>query len=185
MDSFAQLVIVLAFIYWATPYITPRRRPVRPPERARVIGRFPSTPGPERQGNDNGDNGNANDNNAVIREILALREEAAKLLGYESFAAYRLEDSMAKTPEAVRGLLERVWKPARAQTLRDRDELQALVAEDVDEDGARLDVRQGELDPSASGVEIVHGDDPMVLPAGAVHEHGVVGLVDDFEGAPA
>jgi peptidyl-dipeptidase Dcp len=77
-----------------------------------------------------GDNDNANDNNAVIREVLALREETAKLLGYPSFAAYRLEDSMAKTPEAVRGLLERVWKPARAQVLRDRDELQALVAEE-------------------------------------------------------
>src|SRR5580700_8473214 len=67
-----------------------------------------------------GDNGNANDNNATIVEILTLRHEAARLLGYPTFAAYRLEDSMAKTPEAVRGLLERVWKPAREQTLRDR-----------------------------------------------------------------
>ena len=75
-----------------------------------------------------GDNGNANDNNATIVEILALREESAKLLGFPTFAAYRLEDSMAKTPEAVRGLLERVWKPARARALRDRDDLQALVA---------------------------------------------------------
>jgi peptidyl-dipeptidase Dcp len=75
-----------------------------------------------------GDNGNANDNNATIVEILALREESAKLLGFATFAAYRLEDSMAKTPEAVRGLLERVWKPARARALRDRDDLQALVA---------------------------------------------------------
>jgi peptidyl-dipeptidase Dcp len=77
-----------------------------------------------------GDNGNANDNNATIVEILALREESAKLLGYPTFAAYRLEDSMAKTPEAVRGLLERVWKPARARALTDRDALQALVAEE-------------------------------------------------------
>jgi peptidyl-dipeptidase Dcp len=77
-----------------------------------------------------GDNGNANDNNATIVEILALREESAKLLGYPTFAAYRLEDSMAKTPEAVRGLLERVWKPARARALADRDALQALVAEE-------------------------------------------------------
>src|ERR1700727_697765 len=60
-----------------------------------------------------GDNGNAHDNNATIVEILALREESARLLGYPTFAAYRLEDSMAKTPEAVRGLLERGWKPAR------------------------------------------------------------------------
>ncbi len=77
-----------------------------------------------------GDNDNANDNNATIVEILSLREESAKLLGYPTFAAYRLEDSMAKTPEAVRGLLERVWKPARARALADRDDLQALVAEE-------------------------------------------------------
>ncbi len=77
-----------------------------------------------------GDNGNANDNKAVIGEILALREESAKLLGFATFAEYRLEDSMAKTPEAVRGLLERVWKPARARALADRDELQALIAEE-------------------------------------------------------
>ena len=77
-----------------------------------------------------GDNGNANDNNATIVEILALREEAAQLLGYPSFAVYRLEDSMAKTPEAARGLLERVWKPARARALADRDALQGLIAEE-------------------------------------------------------
>ena len=77
-----------------------------------------------------GDNGNANDNNAIIVEILKLREESAKLLGFPTFAAYRLEDSMAKTPQAVRGLLERVWKPARARALADRDALQAQVAEE-------------------------------------------------------
>ena len=77
-----------------------------------------------------GDNGNANDNNAIIVEILKLREESAKLLGFPTFAAYRLEDSMAKTPQAVRGLLERVWTPARARALADRDALQALVAEE-------------------------------------------------------
>ena len=65
-----------------------------------------------------GDNGNANDNNETIVEILKLREESARLLGFPTFAAYRLEDSMAKTPQAVRGLLERVWKPARARALR-------------------------------------------------------------------
>jgi peptidyl-dipeptidase Dcp len=75
-----------------------------------------------------GDNGNANDNNDVIVEILALREESAKLLGYPTYAAYRLEDSMARTPDAVRDLLERVWKPARARALADRDEMQGLIA---------------------------------------------------------
>lgn len=77
-----------------------------------------------------GDNGNANDNNATVVEILGLREEAAKLMGYPTYAAYRLEDSMAKTPEAVRSLLERVWKPARARAMADRDALQGLIAEE-------------------------------------------------------
>ncbi|VIO68520.1 Dipeptidyl carboxypeptidase [Bradyrhizobium ivorense] len=77
-----------------------------------------------------GDNGNSNDNNETIVEILKLREERAGILGYPTYAAYRLEDSMAKTPEAVRGLLERVWKPARARALADRDALQALIAEE-------------------------------------------------------
>src|ERR1700741_2009795 len=77
-----------------------------------------------------GDNGNANDNNETIVEILALREESARILGFPTYAAYRLEDSMAKTPEAVRSLLERVWKPARARALSDRDALQKLIAEE-------------------------------------------------------
>ena len=77
-----------------------------------------------------GDNGNANDNNEAIIEILSLREESAKILGFPTYAAYRLEDSMAKTPDAVRGLLERVWKPARARALADRDALQAMIAEE-------------------------------------------------------
>jgi len=77
-----------------------------------------------------GDNGNDNDNNATIVEILALREESARLLGYPTYAAYRLEDSMARTPQAVRDLLERVWRPALAHTLADRDALQELVSEE-------------------------------------------------------
>ncbi|WP_438275515.1 M3 family metallopeptidase [Nitrobacter sp.] len=77
-----------------------------------------------------GDNGNAHDNNAVIPEVLALREERAKLLGYPTFAAYRFEDSMARTPEAARNLLERVWKPARERAFADRDALQDLITEE-------------------------------------------------------
>jgi peptidyl-dipeptidase Dcp len=74
-----------------------------------------------------GDNGGSTDNKAIIREMVALRAERARLLGYGTFAAYRLDDSMAKTPQAVRGLLERVWKPARARALADRDAMQGLV----------------------------------------------------------
>ena len=77
-----------------------------------------------------GDNGDKTDNKAIIAETIGLRAERAKLLGYESFAHYRLDDAMAKTPEAVRGLLERVWKPARAGALADRDAMQELVREE-------------------------------------------------------
>src|SRR4029078_2236578 len=77
-----------------------------------------------------GDNGNANDNTANIVEILKLREEKAKLLGFETYAAYNLEDSMAKTPTAVRELLERVWLPARTRAMADRDAMQELIAEE-------------------------------------------------------
>ncbi len=66
----------------------------------------------------------------IIVEILSLREESAKPVGFPDLRGLPLEDSMAKTPEAVRGLLERVWKPARARALADRDDLQALVAEE-------------------------------------------------------
>ena len=61
-----------------------------------------------------GDSGGKTDNKAIIAETIALRAERAKLLGYPTFAHYRLDDAMAKTPEAVRDLLETVWKPARA-----------------------------------------------------------------------
>jgi peptidyl-dipeptidase Dcp len=74
-----------------------------------------------------GDRGGATDNKGIIAEMIALRAERARLLGYESFAHYRLDDAMAKTPEAVRGLLDRVWAPARARALADRDAMQALM----------------------------------------------------------
>jgi peptidyl-dipeptidase Dcp len=77
-----------------------------------------------------GDNGGATDNKEIIAQMVALRAERARLLGYESFAQYRLADTMAKTPEAVRGLLEQVWVRARSYALADRDALQALVQEE-------------------------------------------------------
>ena len=71
--------------------------------------------------------GGAHDNNTLIAEIVALRGERARLLGYESFADYALADAMAKTPEAARGLLEAVWAAARPRALAERDALQAIV----------------------------------------------------------
>lgn len=77
-----------------------------------------------------GANGNANDNRAIAAETLALREERAKLLGYQSFADFKLEPEMAKTPQAVRGLLMRVWDPARAKALSDAAVLEAMLHAD-------------------------------------------------------
>src|SRR6056297_1624980 len=59
-----------------------------------------------------GENGGETDNRDVAAEILALRQERARLLGYDDFASYKLETEMAKTPDAVRGLLMAVWEPA-------------------------------------------------------------------------
>ncbi len=76
-----------------------------------------------------GDNGGATDNKAIIAEMVRLRAERARLLGYSDFAHYRLDDAMAKTPAAVRELLDAVWTQARARAETDRDALQALVQE--------------------------------------------------------
>ncbi len=77
-----------------------------------------------------GANGNAHDNRAIAAETLALREERAKLLGYGSFAAFKLEPEMAKTPDAVRGLLMRVWEPAKRKALADAAVLEAMLHAD-------------------------------------------------------
>ena len=77
-----------------------------------------------------GANGGETDNRAIAAEILALREERAKLLGYESFAAYKLETEMAKTPEAVRDLLMAVWEPARSQANADAWVLEQMMVQD-------------------------------------------------------
>lgn len=74
-----------------------------------------------------GESGGATDNRAVIAEILRLRDERARLLGFDSFAAYKLDDTMAKTPAAVRELLDRVWAPALAAAAVERDDLQSLA----------------------------------------------------------
>jgi peptidyl-dipeptidase Dcp len=77
-----------------------------------------------------GDNGGKTDNKAIIAETVRLRAERARLLGFTDFAHYRLDDSMAKTPAAVRELLDTVWVRARRKALADRDDLEALIQED-------------------------------------------------------
>ncbi|NRP69244.1 Peptidyl-dipeptidase dcp [Ensifer psoraleae] len=75
-----------------------------------------------------GENGGETDNLDIIAETLALRAEKAKLLGYENFASLKLDDTMAKTPEAVNGLLMQVWEKAVVRAREEEADLAKLIA---------------------------------------------------------
>ncbi len=77
-----------------------------------------------------GSNGNAHDTRAIAAEMLALRAARARALGYPSFAAYKLEPEMAKTPARVRDLLMAVWTPARKKAVQDADALHMMLQAD-------------------------------------------------------
>jgi peptidyl-dipeptidase Dcp len=83
-----------------------------------------------------GDNGSEHDNNAIISEILKLRAQRAGLLGYRTHAHWRLQDSMAKTPEAALGLMEAVWKPAVARVHEEVADMQAIA----DREGTKITI---------------------------------------------
>jgi peptidyl-dipeptidase Dcp len=83
-----------------------------------------------------GDHGDAHDNNAIITEILKLRAERAKLLGYQTHAHWRLENTMARTPERAMELMEAVWKPAVARVHEEVADMQARA----DKEGARIKI---------------------------------------------
>jgi peptidyl-dipeptidase Dcp len=74
-----------------------------------------------------GDNANAHDTKNLISETVKLRTANAKLMGYPTFAHYKLADTMAKTPDVARGLLEQVWTPARARAEQEREALQDVI----------------------------------------------------------
>jgi peptidyl-dipeptidase Dcp len=74
-----------------------------------------------------GDLGGATDNNALIAEILALRAERARLLGYATHAHWRIENTMAGTPEAALGLLEAVWPAAAGRVAQEVEDMRALA----------------------------------------------------------
>jgi peptidyl-dipeptidase Dcp len=76
-----------------------------------------------------GENEGETDNRGIVKDTLALRAEKAGLLGYDSFAALKLDNTMAKTPGAVNGLLMQVWEKAVARAREEESELAALVAE--------------------------------------------------------
>jgi len=69
----------------------------------------------------------ASDNRPLIQEILALRSELAKLLGFETYADYQIDDAMAKTPASARELLERVWRGAKLRADKEREALASMA----------------------------------------------------------
>jgi peptidyl-dipeptidase Dcp len=75
-----------------------------------------------------GENDGPTDNRPIISEALALRTERARLLGHETFADFRLADTMAKTPSDARALLETVWEAGRSRAEREEAELQEIAS---------------------------------------------------------
>ena len=85
---------------------------------------------------DRGDNGDAYDTNATIAEILKLRQERAKLLGFKNHAWYRMDDTMAETPENAMKLMMAVWPAAVARVHEEVADMQALA----DKEGAKITI---------------------------------------------
>jgi peptidyl-dipeptidase Dcp len=71
-----------------------------------------------------------NDNRPVVAEILKLRDEKARMLGYANYAALKLDDTMAKTPSAVEGLLKPVWEKALERASQEARGLEQLILEE-------------------------------------------------------
>ncbi|MDO5705824.1 MAG: M3 family metallopeptidase, partial [Paracoccus sp. (in: a-proteobacteria)] len=82
------------------------------------------------RGSGRGAGGAATDNGAIIAEILSLRHERARLLGYDDFAAYKLDPEMAGNAERVEDLLMAVWKPAKARAAEDQAALTDMLRAD-------------------------------------------------------
>lgn len=77
-----------------------------------------------------GNNGNANDNKEVVRKLLKARLEKAKLMGYDNYASFVLEERMAKTPDAVYNLLDQIWTPTLAKAKEELADIQAEIKKD-------------------------------------------------------
>ena len=78
-----------------------------------------------------GDNGNANDTNATIAEILKLRQDRAEILGFSTHAHYRMADTMAKDPDKAMDLMMKVWPAATARVKEEVADMQAIANADA------------------------------------------------------
>ncbi|RZJ41972.1 MAG: M3 family peptidase, partial [Brevundimonas sp.] len=79
-----------------------------------------------------GDNGDRNDTNATIAEIVGLRQQRARLLGYRNHAELRMQDTMAKTPAKAKSLMDRVWAPAKARVAEEVADMKAIAGYDIE-----------------------------------------------------
>jgi peptidyl-dipeptidase Dcp len=79
-----------------------------------------------------GDNGDRNDTNATIAEIVKLRQDRARLLGFGNHAEWRMQDTMAKTPRAAMDLMNRVWAPAKARVAEEVADMRAIAGHDIE-----------------------------------------------------
>jgi peptidyl-dipeptidase Dcp len=77
-----------------------------------------------------GNNGNNKDNNKNLAKIISLRAQRAQLLGYKTHAHIILESRMAKVPENVFTLLDKIWAAAIPASIRDREEMQQIIAKE-------------------------------------------------------
>ncbi|WP_312733720.1 M3 family metallopeptidase [Brevundimonas sp.] len=135
-----------------------------------------------------GDNGDANDTNSTIVEIVRLRDQRAKLLGYKNHAELRMQDTMAKTPANAQRLMDRVWAPAKARVAEEVADMKAIAGFDIEPwdylyfaekvRKAKYDLDQNELKPyfelnavragSFAMAERLYGFQFKKLPKGAV-----------------
>ena len=79
-----------------------------------------------------GDNGDANDTNATVAQIVKLRSERAKLLGFAHHADWRMQDTMAKTPAKAMDLMNRVWAPAKARVVEEVADMRQIAGHDIE-----------------------------------------------------
>jgi len=77
-----------------------------------------------------GNNGNANDNKAVVSKIANLRLQKGNIMGFDSWSAFTLDDNMAKTPANVYKLLNQVWTPAIKRANEEAKDMQAMISKE-------------------------------------------------------
>ncbi|OFX88865.1 MAG: peptidase M3 [Bacteroidetes bacterium GWF2_33_16] len=74
-----------------------------------------------------GNNGNDNDNKELIKQLVKVRDSRAKLLGYNNYAEFSIDDNMAETPQNVYDFLQKIWEPSLAMAKNEVKDMQAII----------------------------------------------------------